>query len=86
MLTYYYKTKGSDTWYFNCSNTEKFCHYILVHHKQWCIGIVAYLPRMHLLLNPQSPIRTVPFLNPFTLREAKTGLTILNIFFYQKHF
>ena len=24
--------------------------------------------------------------NPFTLREAKRGLTILNIFFYQKHF
>ena len=26
------------------------------------------------------------WINPFTLREAITGLTILNIFFYQEHF
>ena len=35
---------------------------------------------------PQRPINPKRVFNPFTLRTAKTGLTNLEIFFYQKDF
>ena len=38
---------------------------------------------MHIIINLFMPWY---IFNPFILKEAKTGLTILNIFFYQKHF
>ena len=40
----------------------------------------------HCVLAELVPVSNAKTLNPFTLRAAKTGLTILEIFIQQKHF